>query len=363
MLRVGVIGTSGWTQRMYIEGLRNHPDGRVTAVCGRDLERTRAFAQRNNVEHYYTDYRDLLDSDIDAVIISTPNDTHYPMTMHALKNGLHVMCEKPLALTYAQADAMETEANRRGVVHCTAFTYSYFPHYKYIARLVNEGYVGTPHHLNLRYFSSYGLDGTAYWRFDRRQSGEGALGDIGSHSLALAIDMMGEITAISARLSTHVTREGIPAEHRASDTAVLTVQFANGASGVIHISMASFQPRVGGQKQALELGGSNGTLYYTNDFSTTFTLKGAQVGDEEAQELRVPDDLWPENVSRKNPREMYGDLYTKSNAMAREFVSAIAEHRPLNGLTFERGATVQKLIDAAIQSHNDNSRMIDLQAL
>ncbi len=360
MLRVGVIGTSGWTERMYIDGLQNHPDGQVTAVCGRNLARTRDFAARNNVEHYYTDYRDLLDSDIDAVIISTPNDTHYPMTMHALKNGLHVMCEKPLALTYAQADAMATEAARRGVVHCTAFTYNYFPHYQYIGQLVNEGYVGTPYHLNLRYYSSYGLDGSPIWRFDRKQSGEGALGDIGSHSLALALDMMGDITAISAQLSTHVTREEIPAEQRATDAGILTVKFANGASGVIHISMASYQPRAGGQKQALEISGSNGTLYYQNDFSTTFKLEGAQLADETTQELRVPDALWPEVVSRDNPRDMYGDLYTKADTMARDFVGAIVEGRPLAGLTFERGATVQKLIDAAVQSHNENSRMIDV---
>jgi predicted dehydrogenase len=280
--------------------------------------------------------------------------------MHALKNGLHVMCEKPLAVTYAQADAMATEAARRGVVHCTAFTYNYFPHYQYIRRLIDEGYIGTPYHLNLRYYSTYGLDGAPVWRFDRKQSGEGAVSDIGSHALALALDMMGEITAISARLTAHVTRAGIPAAQRATDAGILTVQFANGASGVIHVSMASFQPKTGGHKQALEISGSNGTLYYHNDFSTTFTLAGAQVGDDAPQPLRVPDDLWPENVSRANPREMYGDLYTKGNAMARDFVGAIVEGRPLAGLTFERGATVQKLIDAAIQSHHDNSRMIEV---
>ena len=360
MIRVGVVGTSAWTERMYINGLRDHAEGRVVAVCGRDMARTRAFAGKHGIEHYYTDYRDLLDSDIEAVIISTPNDTHYPMTMHALKNGLHVMCEKPLALTYAQADAMATEAARRGVVHCTAFTYNYFPHYKYIRRLIDEGYVGAPYHLNLRYYSTYGLDGSPVWRFDRKQSGEGALGDIGSHGLALALDVMGEITAVSARLMTHVAREGIPVDQQATDAAALTVQFASGAFGVLHVSMASFQPRDGGHKQSLEISGSKGSLYYRNDFATTFTLEGAQVGDTTAQALRVPDDLWPENVSRANPREMYGDLYTMADTMARDFVGAIAEGRSLHGHTFERGATVQKIIDAAVQSHHDGSRMVEV---
>lgn len=360
MIRVGIIGTSAWTERMYINGLREHPNAKVTAVCGRDRERTEAFAKRNDIEYATTDYRDLLDGDIDAVIISTPNDTHYPMTMHALKNRLHVMCEKPLALTYAQADAMATEAERRGVVNMTAFTYWFFPHYRYVAQLVNEGYVGTPYHLNLRYYSSYGLNGDPIWRFDRRHGGEGALADIGSHALSLARAFLGDATHVSARLSTHVTREGIPAEHRASDDAILTLQFANGALGTIHVSMASYQPQAGGQKQALELSGSNGTLFYQNDFSTFFSLQGAQLNDKQPQELTVPDELWPQEVSRDNPRDMYGDLFTKADAMAREFVSAIADERPANAPDFREGAEVQKLLDAAVDSHQQGGTAIQV---
>lgn len=350
MIRVGLIGTSQWTERMYVAGLKDHPEGRITAVCGRDPERTAAFAERNGIANHTTDWRDLLDSDIDAVILSTPNNTHYPMTMHALKNSLHVLCEKPVALTYAQADAMATEAERRDVVHMTAFTYWYFPHYRYVSQLVREGYVGTPYHLNLRYYSSYGLSGDPIWRFDRRSGGEGALADIGSHALSLARAFMGDAVSVSAQLNTHVTRDGIPADHRASDSAILTLQFASGASGTVHVSMASFQPYAGGQKQAMELSGSNGTLYYHNDFATQFSLKGAQVGDTDTRELVVPESLWPSDVSRDNPRDMYGDLYTKADVMAREFVTAIRERRAPNGPDLREGAEVQKLLDAAVQS-------------
>jgi len=362
MIRVGVIGTSAWTERMYIRGLADHPDGAVTAVCGRDLEKTRAFAEKHGIARFDTDYRALLDSgEIDAVVISTPNDTHYPMTMHALKNGLHVMCEKPVALNYAQADAMATEAERRGLVHLTAFTYNYFPHFRYIAQLVRDGFIGKPFHLNLRYYSNYVFsENHTPWRFDRAHGGEGALFDIGSHAVALVRDIFGEIVAVSTQISTHYAAEAIPKERQASDAAVLTLRFASGASGVVDINMASRQPSVGGQKQALDATGSTGMLHYENDFRTTFKLVGAQADDEAARDLHVPDGVWPAGVSRDNPRDMYGDLYTVADTMARDFVSAIAEGNAPNGLTLRDGAEVQRVLDAAVTSSREDGRTVQL---
>ncbi len=354
MVRVGVIGTSNWTGRMYMQALQHHPDGAVTAVCGRDPARTRAFAQQWGVPAFYTDWRDLLDSgEIDAVIVSTPNDTHFPITMHALKNDIHVLCEKPLALNYAQADAMATEAERRALISMTAFTHWHFPHYQYAARLVREGYVGEPYHFNWRYYAGLGLDGAPLWRFDRRSGGEGALADIGSHSFAVARLLLGDITAVSAHLQASVPREGIPAAHRASDQGIISVRFASGAIGVLHISMVSYQPPREGIRQEFVLSGSGGTLYYTNDFATQFSLRGAQVSDEAASALHVPNEVWSSQVSRDNPRDHYSDLFQKTDAMARAFVSAIAEERPHHQPDLREGAEVQKLLDAAVASHKN----------
>ncbi|MEO1443641.1 MAG: Gfo/Idh/MocA family oxidoreductase, partial [Chloroflexota bacterium] len=354
MVRVGVIGTSAWTERMYMHALKNHPDGTVSAVCARDHDRTHDCARRWNIPNVYTDWRDLLDSDdIDAVIISTPNDIHYPITMHALKNSLHVLCEKPLALNHAQADAMATEADRRCLVNMTAFTYWYFPHYRYLAHLMHEHTIGTPYHFNMRYYSGHGIHGDPQWRFDRRHAGEGALFDIGSHALVLARAFLGDIAAVSASLPVTITRPGIPAAHRASDQAILNLRFADGTPGVIHLSMVSHQPKAGGQKQSLEISGSDGTLYYQNDFSSRFLLSLAKPGDDTPTELHVPDIYWPPQVSRANPREMYANLFQKSNTMAREFVSAIADDRRPDGPDLREGAEVQKVLDAAVRSHRN----------
>ncbi|MEM6528011.1 MAG: Gfo/Idh/MocA family oxidoreductase [Chloroflexota bacterium] len=355
-VRVGVIGTSAWAERMYMQALKNHPDGAVTAVCARDHDRTHDFARRWNIPNVYTDWRDLLDSDIDAVIIVTPNHTHYPITMHALKNDLHVLCEKPLALNYVHADTMATEAERRNLIGMTAFTQWFYPHHRYIATLMQQGIVGTPYSLNLRHNSATGITGNPAWRFDRRQGGEGALFDIGSHAVSLARAFLGDIAAVSANLPITVPRPGIPGQYRASDQAFINLQFTDGTPGIIHVTMVSHQAKTGGQKQAIEISGSKGTLYYYNDFSTRFSLQFAQHGDDAPTELHVPDIHWPPQVSRANPRDMYADLFQKSNTMARAFVRAVADDHLPNGPDLREGAEVQKVLDAAIRSHQNNNQ-------
>src|SRR4249920_284422 len=98
-VRVGLVGTSWWAEAMYLPALADHPIGRITALCGRDLDRTRSVAGNWSIPHAYNDWTTMLASDeIDAVIIATPNETHFEITMAALARGLPVLCEKPLGM-------------------------------------------------------------------------------------------------------------------------------------------------------------------------------------------------------------------------------------------------------------------------
>ena len=90
---VGIVGPGFWTETMYMPALNKHPNAVITAVCGRNPERTKAFAEQNDIPHYFTDYDEMVNSGlIDAVVISTINKTHYWMTMKALelRTRLHV---------------------------------------------------------------------------------------------------------------------------------------------------------------------------------------------------------------------------------------------------------------------------------
>ena len=362
MVRVGIVGTSAWTENMYVKNLRDHPDGEITAVCARDYERTKAFAAKWQIPQFYTDWHDMLDSDeIDAVIIATPHNTHYPIAMHALKNNLHVLCEKPLAVTYAQADAIATEAERRGVIHMTALTYMFFPHYRYLAHQIKQGEIGTPFHINMRFYSMIGWSGEPKWRFDERYGGAGALADLGPHVISVVRMCLGRIRAVSAWLSTHVTREDIPERFRTNDHAMMMVRFENGAEGVLHISTVSVQPPAGGHRQVLEVSGSKGTYYFHNDFSREFSLKLAKPGMDEPEAVHIPDAFWDAAISRDNPRAMYGDLFGKSNAMGRGFISAIAEGRNIEGPNLREGAEIQHVMDAALESWECGGSWVDIR--
>src|SRR5438105_106822 len=101
MISVGLIGTSWWADFMYLPALQDHPHGRITAICGRNAEKAQAMADKWHIPQVYTDYNALIDSgQLQAIIIATQNVNHYPIAMKALDAGLHIQCEKPLAMNY-----------------------------------------------------------------------------------------------------------------------------------------------------------------------------------------------------------------------------------------------------------------------
>src|SRR5947209_3959857 len=155
-VRVGVIGTSWWADLVHLPTLTSHPGARVVAICGRNADRAAEMANKYAIPQVFTDYRALIErAQGDALVISTPDDTHYPITMEALEAGLHVVCEKPLALTAGQAQEMYERALAAGVKHMTFFTWRWLPLHRYLHELVEDGYLGRPFHGQWSYVGDY----------------------------------------------------------------------------------------------------------------------------------------------------------------------------------------------------------------
>ena len=128
-VRVGVIGTSWYADLAHLPRIKSHSRAELAAVCGRNRERAEEMAGKYESPLVFTDYRDMIEKGhLDAVIVSTPDDLHYPMTMDALDAGLHVLCEKPMALNLAQAKEMYEKAESAGVKHMVFFTYRWSLH-------------------------------------------------------------------------------------------------------------------------------------------------------------------------------------------------------------------------------------------
>ena len=157
--------------------------------------------------------------DVDLVDICTPGDTHAEIAIAALEAGKHVLCEKPLANTVAEAEAMTAaaeQAAQHGVRAMVGFTYRRVPAIALARRLVAEGRIGEVRHVRAQYLQDWIADPEAplSWRLDKAKAGSGALGDIGAHIVDLTQHITGErITEVSGQLETFVKERPIATEH------------------------------------------------------------------------------------------------------------------------------------------------------
>jgi predicted dehydrogenase len=361
-VRVGLVGTSWWADAMYLPALADHPKGAITAICGRDLGRARAAADRWSIPQVFTDWQQMLDSgEIDAVIISSTNDTHAPITLAALDRGLAVLCEKPISVDLDEARQMATASLAAATVTMVPFTYRWMPVSQYVKRLIDDGYVGRPYHLNMRYYTGFARDGKYAWRFDETVPGSGLLGDLGTHWVDMARWFLGEVTAISATVSRFVPREPRPdgtTYPTTEDSAVIMARFASGALAVLQTSAVCWEGTSFGQTHHIDLHGSEGTIYGFNDWDHVQEVKGVRAGESgAAHPLEIPDDIWG-GAPRAPVHDTYRHTFRKTEAMTRAWVTAIAEGRPIEP-DIPTGARVQELIALAQQSATTGGVWID----
>ncbi len=352
-VRVGLVGTSWWAEAMYLPALADHPIGRITALCGRDLDRARGVAATWSIPHVYDDWTAMLAGDeIDAVIIATPNETHFEITMAALDRGLPVLCEKPLGMDVAEARKMAAAAVERNAITMVPFTYRNMPTNQYIKQLIDDGYVGQPYHLSMRYFAGYARDGGYAWRFDEEKAGSGILGDLGSHWLDMARWFLGEVSEVSAYRSFFVDRDARPdgsSYTPVEDSAVISARFVSGASATLQVSAVCWEGTPFGQVHELDLHGSGGTLHALNDWDTVQEVRGVRAGEPgPAKPLTIPDTAW-NGAPRDRVHDTYRHIFRRTESMTREWVTAIAAGRMVEP-DFATGSRVQELVAAAITS-------------
>jgi predicted dehydrogenase len=260
-IRVGIVSTSWWADLMFLPSLKSHPRAEITAICGRNRPRAEEMARKYAIPHVFTDYREMItQGNLQALIVATPDDLHYPITMDALAAGLHVLCEKPLALNATQAQAMYAKAEASGLKHMVLFTWRWLPHFQYLRRLVDEGYIGRCFHCQLSFLSGYGRAGQYHWQFDR-QRGTGVLGNLGAHLIDFAHWYVGDIAKVSAHLTNFVARPGPDQQSLdpTNDAALLAVEFVNGAQGSIQASAVAHLG-AGVTMMQITLQGEAGTL-------------------------------------------------------------------------------------------------------
>ena len=348
-LNIGIVGTSSYTDTIYLPVLSKEKNTNIIAICGRNRTRAQEVATQYGIPQVFTDYEEMFTlPGLDAVIIAPPDDLHYPMTLAALRAGLHVMGEKPMALNAQHAKAMLDAAEQAGVKHMIMFTWRFFPHYQYLRQLIADSYLGRSYHCHIRFLSNAGRQKQYKWEFDPNRS-LGALGAIGSHMIHLAHFLQGDIRRVSAQLGSFVEREGIDGQlaPAANDTALLMVEYANGAQGMIHVSMiAHLADRR--REQHISLHGELGTLeldWKVFGTETQVTLRGARHDEEQFQIMPIPE----EHLKGVAQGEIW-PVFEQHLVGPRLFVDAILNDY-LPTPNFYDGFKVQQVMDAAIKSH------------
>jgi len=215
-----------------------------------------------------SDWRSAVeDPDIDVVDILVPNVLHYDVVMAAIRNGKHVICEKPLALTGERGREMADAAERAGVVNQVGFNWRLTPAVQLAKKLIDEGAIGEVRNVRSFWLGEFFNDPATpfVWRFSKEQAGSGALGDLGSHAIDFSRFLGGEISRVLGQQRTFVTERALPdgsgtAEVEVDDTTSFMFEFESGATGFVEASWSA-----PGRKTSagFEVTGSTGSIAFT----------------------------------------------------------------------------------------------------
>jgi predicted dehydrogenase len=370
-LKAVVFGT-GFMGRVHTEGLRRLGNVEVAGIAARTKDQARRFADELSIAGTTGDYREFLnDPAIDAVHICTPNELHFPMAMAALGAGKHVLCEKPLATSVTEAEAMLRLAREKGLAHCTFHNLRYYPQVQNMRRLREAGELGEILAVQGTYSQDWLLyDSDWNWRIESGPSR--AFADIGTHWCDMVEHITGlRIASLCADLETfHKTRKKprgsvetfsakTVAPREFSEVPIATEDFGSmifklgeRARGAMTVSQVS-----AGRKNRL--------------FLEIYGTKASVVWDGEK-----PDELWmgnrnePNRVVVKDPSLLVGDAASYADLpgghsegyddtfkqVFRRFYRTVANRNAaVEYPTFEDGLRQLKIIDAVLESSREQA--------
>lgn len=345
-INFAIIGCGQIALQNHLPGLALCPGTKVVALCDADAATLERARQQTGVTVGSTNHEEIVNrDDVDAVIIATPNFTHPKIALDAIAAGKHVLCEKPLALNFADAQAMAVAADRAGVRHMTAFTYRFVPAMRYLSHLIQRGDLGQPYHFRSCRLQDWGTRGLG-WRQVKALSGTGELGDMLSHRIDFAHLLIGPMKRIVANTKiVHPTRGGRPND--LDDWVAILADFQNGATGVLESSkLASGRNESWRSLDYVEVNGSERSfVFITGQWNQ---LQTGKVGGPGLETIEVPKEFWKLPGS---PREVgQGDpLVTFRYDQMWEFVDAIRNERACVP-SFHEGAQAQAVMDAAVRS-------------
>ncbi|WP_433415889.1 Gfo/Idh/MocA family protein [Microtetraspora malaysiensis] len=349
----------------------------MAVLAGRSRKRATAAAAELGWAAVETDWRELVRrDDVQLVDICTPGDSHAEIAIAALEAGKHVICEKPLANTVAEAEAMAaaaSEAAARGVRSMVAFNYRRVPALALARRFVAEGRLGEIRHVRAQYLQDWIVDPEfpLVWRLRKEQAGSGALGDIGAHIVDTAQFVTGQmLTGVSAITETFVkerplaedadglsggSRTGGRGKVTVDDAALFIGRFDGGALGSFEATRFAT-----GRKNALrlEVNGSLGSLAFDFEAMNELWFHDETEPDAGFRRILVTEPGHPYLEAWWPPGHGLGYEHTFTHEV-RDFLAAVAAGTDPSP-SFQDGLRVQRVLAAVEESAANESRWTPL---
>ena len=342
-LRVGIIGSGGIAEGAHAPGYMAIPDDcELVACCDVRPERAKAFAERFDLAHWYTDYRELLAlPELDAVSVCTPPFMHRDATVAALDAGLHVLCEKPMAMNVSEAQDMVAAAERAGKVLTIGHQQRFSPAAQAVKRAVDAGELGDIYYAKTAALRNRGAPTWGVFHI-KQLNGGGPLIDIGVHALDVTMWLMGSPRPVAVFGATYMALAHRPGlknrmgtinveEYDVEDLAAALVRFDNGATLMLETSWLL---------QMTERGNAYTQLFGTEGSARLDPFQIVRDVDG------TPEDVTPELPP---PAPAPPPQQPKPPAPAAEGASAGAEAAPVEeAVTWRRQPSVERFVQAAL---------------
>ncbi len=338
-LRAGVIGVG--IGQMHIDAYTKATGVRVTAICDMDEARLHEAADKWNIDKRFTDTAALYESgECDLVSVCTPNAYHALLSIEAMHKGLHVLCEKPMAMNTAEAQSMIAASNETGKTLGIHFNHRMQPHVAALKAYADAGDLGDVYFGRTTWHRRRGIPGRAGF-VSKKQAGGGAMIDLGVHQLDQLLYVMGHpnITSLTAQVYTKFASVDVPAlEMDVDDFSVAFVRFDNGATAEMEISWASHHHHA--EHRVLQVYGTDGgarrELIDYNGGPNDLTIYQRRHGGLTDERVTQPADV---------------------PTVQQDFVDAIREERqPL--CTAQHGLTTMMILDALYKSSETGKEII-----
>jgi predicted dehydrogenase len=335
---------------------------RLVALGGRTPERVAAAGERLGFARTTTDWRELVaDPEVGLFDDCGPNSLHAEPTIAAARAGKHLLCEKPLGRDAVEAHAIWRAAEEAGVVNMCGFNYRFVAAVRLARELIEAGELGDVHRFRCAYLQDWLADPSAphVWRLDREQAGSGALGDIGAHAIDLARYLVGEISAVSGRVTT-VVPERPGGTVTVDDSVEALVEFESGAGGSISASRLCHGRRNG---LRFEVNGSRGSLAFDverlNELEVYSSDTRPAPNAQGFRRVLVTDPGHPFAEHGWPPGHVlgWGDSFVHEIDHLLRAIAGELDVAP-HGATFEDGYRVAEVCDAVLRSSDSGVRQL-----